>query len=1084
MDTPRLTNGKMKLYLRAGLFFARLLAIAALVVVPAFAEKPVSNSGKPKLARTAEATPNAHIQADGSYRSPGKLHKVSVRDPQLVSALKSQGARVIADYGSFALLEVPEASVSSLTTNSKAQIADENNLVLLNAGAIDTTAEKPVRSAAGNGGKQMRLIQFAGPIRPEWYQALAATGVRIVTYIPNNAYLVYGTAKTLAGVQELASNQAITQWDGDYTAAYRIDPAITASLNSKDAVAKGDNKSPTQPNLSAKGNEQFTIQMVDDPEENKTTLALIEQYKLEPVIKQDSMLGYVNVRVALPKDVVINQIAQRVDVVSIQQWITPQKRDEHQDIIMTGNLTGSPAVPTPTDYLSYLTGKGFSVSTASSFAVNLSDSGIDNGSATPNHFALYRVGDPTVPANSRIIYNRLQGTPNTGSTLQGCDGHGNENSHIIGGYVPTGTVGGVNFGAAPHADASGFRWDLGLAPFVQIGSSVIFDPDTFTSPTYQNLESQAYRDGARISSNSWGGTSSSYSVDSQQYDALVRDAQPDTGCSLPNCISTAGNQEYVIVFAAGNAGSGPGTVGEPSTAKNVITVGAAENVNPFGAADGCAIDDTGANDANDIISFSSRGPTSDGRKKPDIMAPGTHVSAGVAQASIASPTGSGTGAQLACFDGTGVCGGTGGSNFFPAGQQWYTASSGTSHSTPAIAGSAALIRQYFINQSLTVPSPAMTKGLMLNSARYMTGVGANDSLPSNNQGMGELSLNSFFDIFATAHLLHDEVGADTFTASGQQRIITGTVSDNSKPFRVTLAWTDTPGPTSGNAYVNNLDLEVTVGGNTYKGNVFSGAFSATGGSADTRNNVESVFLPAGVTGSFVIKVIATNIAGDGVPNNAQPLDQDFALVAYNASEVPVPVIAGGATSLTAESCAPGNGAIDPGETVTVNFDLSNVGTGNTTNLVATLQATGGVTAPSGPQNYGVVVANGPAVTRPFSFTAGTTCGQTITATFQLQDGATNLGNVTFTLQTGALGAPATATYSSGNIATPIPDVSSVDIPIVIGDTGSVTDVNVKVRLNHTFDGDLQLTLISPTGISVPLVHQSWQQWRQLRQRHE
>ena len=171
----------------------------------------------------------------------------------------------------------------------------------------------------------------------------------------------------------------------------------------------------------------------------------------------------------------------------------------------------------------------------------------------------------------------------------------------------------------------------------------------------------------------------------------------------------------------------------------------------------------------------------------------------------------------------------------------------------------------------------MTKALMLNSARYMTGAGANDSLPSNSQGMGEINLNSFFDIFATANSRHDELAADKFTASGQQRVITGTVSDNSKPLRVTLAWTDVPGPTSGNAFVNNLDLEVTAGGNTYKGNVFSGAFSATGGTADTRNNVESVFIPAGVTGSLVIKVKATNIAGDGVPNNADPLDQDYAL---------------------------------------------------------------------------------------------------------------------------------------------------------------------------------------------------------------
>ena len=182
--------------------------------------------------------------------------------------------------------------------------------------------------------------------------------------------------------------------------------------------------------------------------------------------------------------------------------------------------------------------------------------------------------------------------------------------------------------------------------------------------------------------------------------------------------------------------------------------------------------------------------------------------------------------------------------------------------------------------------------------------------------------------------------------------------DNSKPFRVTLAWTDAPGPTSGNAFVNNLDLEVTVGGNTYKGNVFSGAFSATGGIADTRNNVESVFIPAGVTGSFVIKVKATNIAGDGVPGNADPSTRTSPSSSTTEPSRRLPVISGGATAITAESCSLPNNAIDPGETVTLNFDLTNIGTANTTNLVATMQATGGVTAPSGPQNYGVLVVNG------------------------------------------------------------------------------------------------------------------------------
>src|SRR5205085_3837185 len=192
---------------------------------------------------------------------------------------------------------------------------------------------------------------------------------------------------------------------------------------------------------------------------------------------------------------------------------------------------------------------------------------------------------------------------------------------------------------------------------------------------------------------------------------------------------------------------------------------------------------------------------------------------------IASPTGSGLGDDIACFTANSVCGGTGGSNFFPNGQQWYTSSSGTSHSCPATAGTAALIRQHFINQAMTPPSPAMTKGLIMNSARYMTGVGANDTLPSNNQGMGEIHLNNYFNIFSGAHIFHDQRAADLFTATGQQRVITGTVTDNTRPFRVTLAWTDVPGPTSGSAAVNNLDLEVTIGGNTYKGNVFSGGVS-------------------------------------------------------------------------------------------------------------------------------------------------------------------------------------------------------------------------------------------------------------------
>ncbi len=95
---------------------------------------------------------------------------------------------------------------------------------------------------------------------------------------------------------------------------------------------------------------------------------------------------------------------------------------------------------------------------------------------------------------------------------------------------------------------------------------------------------------------------------------------------------------------------------------------------------------------------------------------------------------------------------------------------------------------------------------------------------------------------------------------------------------------------------------------------------------------------------------------------------------------------------------PADTALSPGETVTLNFGLKNNGTAATTSLVATLQATGGVTSPSGPQNYGSIPPdNTTVVTRPFTFTAdaGLACGDIVTATFNLQDGANNLGTVTF-----------------------------------------------------------------------------------------
>ncbi len=911
-------------------------------------------------------------------------HKVRVSDPAAATELKAQGARLLADYGSFQLYETDIAPAPGTLKRERVESADETDFIELNAGHLDTRATEVValrKTVAAFAGKKLHLVQFVGPIKPEWREALEATGVSVIHYVPQNAYLVRGDHLALARLQAWANSVDYLQWEGDYANDYKLHP------RARTMDVKGNAITPET--------DVYAIQLVDDAEANAATLALIDQLKLAPVRQEYRLLNYLNLVVRIAPEN-IAKISAQPEVVSIRPYVERKRRDERQGQIMAGNLTGnSPSGP---GYLAWLASKGFTQAQfdASGFVVDVSDSGIDNGTTSVGHFGLYKTGVPGL--GSRVVYSRLEGSPNSGSTLQGCDGHGNLNAHIIGGFNAMST--------APHLDSSGYHYGLGICPFVKVGSSVVFDTSSFTDPSYPNLAARAYRDGARVSNNSWGAdTAGDYDSDAQAYDALVRDAQPNG-----SAVATAGNQEMVFCFAAGNAGSSAGTVGSPGTAKNVIVVGAAENVHSHSTAnggnsasgnDGCSTPDTEANSAADIASFSSRGPCADGRQKPDLVAPGTHITGGVGQSML---TTNGTGTAISCFDGTGVCGLPGGgkvgsaNNFFPLGQQFYSTSSGTSHSTPGVAGACALLRQYFINTTLPPPSAAMTKAFLVNAARYMTGTSAGDNLPSPNQGMGAVNLGTAFD--GVARVLRDQRGVDKFTASGQTRTITGTVVDSGKPFRVTLAWTDAPGNTTGNAYNNNLDLTVTIGGNTYKGNVFSGGTSITGGTSDAKNNLESVFIPAGVSGAFVVAVTAANINSDGVPNEAPSVDQDFALVIYNAAETSGPAISGDGYALVTESCSAPNNAVDPTETVTVNFALRNVGTANTTNLVATLLATGGVTAPGGAQSYGALVAGGGSVTQAFSFTASGGCGGNIVATFDLTDGATNYGQVSFTIPLG------------------------------------------------------------------------------------
>jgi uncharacterized repeat protein (TIGR01451 family) len=179
---------------------------------------------------------------------------------------------------------------------------------------------------------------------------------------------------------------------------------------------------------------------------------------------------------------------------------------------------------------------------------------------------------------------------------------------------------------------------------------------------------------------------------------------------------------------------------------------------------------------------------------------------------------------------------------------------------------------------------------------------------------------------------------------------------------------------------------------------------------------------------------------------------------------PAPLILIPTVSLTSESISP-NATLDAGETVTASFTFTNAGAADTVNLVATLLATDGVTSPSGPVSIGALVHGGASVSRSFTFTAGSAPSGVVTATFQLQDGANDLGVATFAFTLPAVSSftnTTAITIPDHGSATPYPSTISVS-----GLTGLVGKVSVSLKgLTHGFPDDVDVLLVGPSGQKV------------------
>lgn len=414
-------------------------------------------------------------------------------------------------------------------------------------------------------------------------------------------------------------------------------------------------------------------------------------------------------------------------------------------------------------------------------------------------------------------------------------GHGTHVAGIVGGNPPTGLL---------PRDPDGFVLGYGVAPAVEmldinsVGFTGAFPPSSFEGYT-----SSSWAWGSRMWNASWttgGGAGAGYTSRARQMDELTRNA----------VFATPGMEEFLLVFSAGNSG-GSGLT-EPKEAKNIISVAA--------SASGRGLRWPLTTNIDTIASFSSRGPAKDGRIAPTLAAPGENVISARAPAAAGLVLG-------ACVPDT----------FSPL----HTPCSGTSMAAPHVTGAAALVHQWWKRETGTAPSPAMVKALLVNGAKDI----GSKNIPNRDEGWGRVHLGN---VFAEMPDVHEDQGIVFGEPGGETPYIVEV--DGTVPFKVTVAWSDAPAAPGANpALVNDLDLVVErldAEGNvlqTWLGNRFAGGQSALGGTRDTLNNLENVYLNAPEAGTYRVTIRAVNVPGDGIPENADATDQDYALVLRGAT---------------------------------------------------------------------------------------------------------------------------------------------------------------------------------------------------------
>lgn len=636
--------------------------------------------------------------------------------------------------------------------------AQAGTVLKLNSGAVDTN--KLSSSYAATWAMEVRateyIVQFKKAVTEKDKSALKAQ-FEIFGYLPDDALVVRGAYSDLMKFKNShAGVQAVVKYANTYKVSKDFAPASVFNKDAMVAVLVNTFKANEVEVVASKIEKmdvKVSIQVVDGKHITAliprglvpavATLTGVEHVQPAPVIE--------SFHFAMDQD-----LADDVSVAAAGDY-TDLKGDESGTRLMNFDAAWA---------MGY-TGRGQTVSMA--------DTGLDSGNAGAIH---QDFAGGVISGYPFGLWSKSWSDPM---------GHG---THVAGSVMGRGTASkGLLKGGAYEANMVAEGMWSPMMKNLSVPSKL------------GDLFEKAFADGARIHTNSWGGarTFGAYDNFAIQVDEW-----------------SYANPDMLILFAAGNSGADKNKDGRidansmasPGTAKNVLTVGASENVTASGGIQvpikqlRAAKDEWPAepiyssyiSDKGDgIAMFSSRGPTQDGRTKPDIVAPGTNILSVFSQEKDASP-------------------------LWGAYNKDYVWSGGTSMATPLTAGAAAIARQVLVEKiGIATPSAALMKATMLHTAVDMfpgqygeVGASRGQEIltrrPNSDEGYGRVDVSNIANLGAGTVFIDNRQGV----AQGAEVTYEFTLA-NPGSLYANLVWTDAPGSANAaQALVNDLDLVLTL----------------------------------------------------------------------------------------------------------------------------------------------------------------------------------------------------------------------------------------------------------------------------------